>query len=452
VVGKLVASSLNAFYGLVATLPVLAIPLLMGGVTGGEFWRVTLVLLNTLFFSLAAGMFASALTKSARGAAGLCMLIVLGIAGLLPLAAAILSGVYHLNHPPGVLLIPSPGYALFAAYDFYHKNLAEEFRLSLLIIHGLSWVFLIASCLIVPRSWQDKAASVTQLRWRERWLRWTLGNSTERQQFRERLLSVNAFYWLASRSRFKPALVWALLGAAAAIWLWGWLRFPNDWINAGTFIVTGLLLNTVMKTWFTGETCAQLAEDRRTGALELLLSTPLGAADVVRGQFRALCRQFLWPLILIFAVEITFMIVGLAINEVSGDEGSWVLTWIAGWVVLLADLTALFYVGLLQSLTARNANRASSAAVVRILALPWILFALFLMFIAVTSMVGHSGSGFGVEGMIVIWTIISLGVDVAFVAHAKTKLESDFRALATTRYTPPAPLWQRLFGGKPTGA
>ena len=37
VAGKLVASSLNTFYGLLATLPMLAIPLLMGGVSFAEF-------------------------------------------------------------------------------------------------------------------------------------------------------------------------------------------------------------------------------------------------------------------------------------------------------------------------------------------------------------------------------------------------------------------------------
>src|SRR6266508_1949625 len=38
ILGKLVAASLNAFYGLVAIFPVLAIPLLLGGVSPGEFW------------------------------------------------------------------------------------------------------------------------------------------------------------------------------------------------------------------------------------------------------------------------------------------------------------------------------------------------------------------------------------------------------------------------------
>src|SRR5204863_5127588 len=40
--GKLAASSLDTLYGLVGIVPVLAIPLLMGGVTAAEFARVGL--------------------------------------------------------------------------------------------------------------------------------------------------------------------------------------------------------------------------------------------------------------------------------------------------------------------------------------------------------------------------------------------------------------------------
>jgi ABC-type transport system involved in cytochrome c biogenesis permease component len=56
VLGKLVATSVHSVYGLLAMLPVLALPLLMGGVTVGEFWRVVLVLGATLFLSLSIGM------------------------------------------------------------------------------------------------------------------------------------------------------------------------------------------------------------------------------------------------------------------------------------------------------------------------------------------------------------------------------------------------------------
>src|SRR6516165_7744266 len=40
VLGKLLATSLHAFYGLLAVFPLLALAMLIGGVTAGEFWRI----------------------------------------------------------------------------------------------------------------------------------------------------------------------------------------------------------------------------------------------------------------------------------------------------------------------------------------------------------------------------------------------------------------------------
>src|SRR5580698_3082393 len=105
--GKLVATSLNAFYGLLAILPVLAIPLLMGGVTNGEFWRMALVLANTFFFSLAAGMLMSSLCKSPRSAMAATFLFLLGSSLGLLVATSIsfisespdLTHLFHLFNP-----------------------------------------------------------------------------------------------------------------------------------------------------------------------------------------------------------------------------------------------------------------------------------------------------------------------------------------------------------------
>src|SRR5438876_918936 len=51
VLGKFAAKSLNAFYALLALLPLTGLPLLVGGVTGAEFWRMMLALINALFVS-----------------------------------------------------------------------------------------------------------------------------------------------------------------------------------------------------------------------------------------------------------------------------------------------------------------------------------------------------------------------------------------------------------------
>ena len=80
VLGKFIAGSLNAFYGLLALLPVMAISLLFGGLTGAEFWRIALALLNTLFVSLVAGICVSAFSRDARVAMAATFLVLLSLA------------------------------------------------------------------------------------------------------------------------------------------------------------------------------------------------------------------------------------------------------------------------------------------------------------------------------------------------------------------------------------
>ena len=65
-VGKLGSAGIVSLCGLVAFLPVLMIPILAGGVTGGEVARKALALLATLFLALAVGLWTAA-GKPARG-------------------------------------------------------------------------------------------------------------------------------------------------------------------------------------------------------------------------------------------------------------------------------------------------------------------------------------------------------------------------------------------------
>jgi len=86
VLGKFAARLLNPFLALLAILPVISLSLLLGGVTPGEFWRVTLTLLNTLFLSSAIGIGVSAWSRDAQRAAGATLGVVVLLCVLLPLA------------------------------------------------------------------------------------------------------------------------------------------------------------------------------------------------------------------------------------------------------------------------------------------------------------------------------------------------------------------------------
>ena len=52
VLGKLASATIRSLSTLLTFVPVLAVTLLVGGTTGGEFWRTILVLLLVLWFSL----------------------------------------------------------------------------------------------------------------------------------------------------------------------------------------------------------------------------------------------------------------------------------------------------------------------------------------------------------------------------------------------------------------
>ena len=61
VAGKIGSSSLTLLYSLLAIFPLLALPVLFGGITFSHFWCVVLALVNGLFFAMTAGFVASAL-------------------------------------------------------------------------------------------------------------------------------------------------------------------------------------------------------------------------------------------------------------------------------------------------------------------------------------------------------------------------------------------------------
>src|SRR6185436_18043587 len=117
VLGKLAATSVNAFYGMVALFPILAISLLAGGVTGAEFARVVLTCVNNVFFSLAVGIFASAISRDERKAMGAAFLLTVLFTAALPAIGGIIAETRNLPQPHPVFLVPSPGFSCFMAFD-----------------------------------------------------------------------------------------------------------------------------------------------------------------------------------------------------------------------------------------------------------------------------------------------------------------------------------------------
>src|SRR5262245_40480599 len=116
VLGKLAANSLSALYSVLAIVPMLAIPLLMGGVTLGEFGRMALIALNTLFFSLALGIWISSMSRVARRALGVTFLLLLTLTAVLPAIGTWIAVVNRTRSPHVAFMLSSPGFAFYLAF------------------------------------------------------------------------------------------------------------------------------------------------------------------------------------------------------------------------------------------------------------------------------------------------------------------------------------------------
>src|SRR5207247_5468041 len=118
---QLIGTSIRSAFGLFAIFPILGLPLLMGGVTGGEVWRVVLTLLATLFSSLSLGMFVSAFNREARQAMAATFLGILMLSGILP-AFWWLGFILHGVRPGTGLLLFSPVQLFRSAFDFCYRT------------------------------------------------------------------------------------------------------------------------------------------------------------------------------------------------------------------------------------------------------------------------------------------------------------------------------------------
>src|SRR2546421_10262868 len=105
----------------------------------------------------------------------------------------------------------------------------------------------------------------------------------------------------------KVVLVWAFLAGGALIWSWGLWRYPTEWKDTVAYILTALITTRVLKVWLALEACRRLGADRNSGALELLLATPLRVTEILRGQLLALSKQFAGPAAVVLLSEFLFL-------------------------------------------------------------------------------------------------------------------------------------------------
>ena len=193
-------------------------------------------------------------------------------------------------------------------------------------------------------------------------------------------------------------------------------------------------LNSAFKLWITLEAGQRLGEDRRSGAFELLLATPLTVSDILRGQWIALRRQFLKPLLVVIAAELVFI---AAIRQRAKENG--LLMILAMLIALPFDLFALVWASMLAALTAKSQMKATMFAVSRILILPWVFLGLLVGCAAVYNWLLFRSWNPSEHDETVAWVILSLAVDATYGVWAWRSVRREFRLMATQTWNTPEP-------------
>lgn len=435
IAGKLAASSFHAVLVLIGIIPMLSLAFLLGGVTLQQFGLVALVLCNTLFLSLSLGVLVSSVSENERKAmvgAFVCLFVL--FFGPFLLTFALRNYLGPINELPAA----SPIYSFAAVHHPGSGTFQiKYFWPSLVWTHLLAWLFLFCAALILPRC-INPVPSRRLLRLRNFVDKFVYGRNEQRRKHRATLLDRNAFLWLASRERIKPKYAWLIIGFFLGLYAWIYLQFDDMLFDLMVGTAMMLLIHLVLKVWVASEVCSRLIQDRRSGALELLLSTPLSVRDIAKGQSMALRRVFLKPILLLLLLEVVLFISGLNLPRQLDSRGVRTGVYIALIGTFLADLWALKWVGLWLSLTGKSIERVLLATLLRVLVLPWLIYALFAGFTGARFVFGMGH--FNPSSPILSWAFLAVLIALALGSAARYQFLNKFRELAARRFdSPPEP-------------
>jgi ABC-2 family transporter protein len=316
IAGKLCSTALASVYGLMAVFPMLALPLLMGGITFEFFARTVLGLLNGILFSLAAGFLSSVVCKRQFTAIALALGLTVSFGGGLMFGAAAVHSYGPTRALGSWLAVLSPFYTLIAADGtlFYGSN---RFWLSAAAVAGVSLGSLGLTTLLLARTWRDRPKSVRPWHRLRDWWRSARIPSAKRAALRRRLLAINPIFWLAARQTVSAPVIMSLAVVLTTITVYVAAPFFGRVMGAPTaspvlghlfaWLWTGLAIHGLVLYYAAMSASQRLAEDRQTGALELLLSTPISERTISRGLWLAYARKMLFPALLAVLVHLFFI-------------------------------------------------------------------------------------------------------------------------------------------------
>lgn len=455
IAGKVLASSANALVSLAALVPVLALPLLLGGVPAALVGKMALLLLNTLFFSLAAGVLVSALCRGAQPAMAWTLVLLLAVlAGpFLLMAVVAMTEASWLQRwlanlavwqPPGStcfdwLTVPSPmsGFlALMLGGLPGAGGVFGSYPATMVALQVLGWLFLGGALVALPRTWRDRAPG------RPRRGRQAAAQSARAEAFPSRAAALQPlpFAWLVQRQRKAARTVWITLGCFAVLWGWGAYALESDWVAAGPALLWAGVLGLALKAQLAAAATAPLFEQRRSGALELVLCAGQTPGEIVAGHRLGLRRLFAGPLLATALAGLLLLLLAAYLDPDFRDDRGSILAAFGIWLGFLCfDAWTLAWAGMWEGLNGRHLSHATGQTAVKGILLGPSAYALG----AAGLLLGVSLTGADLQEpdfwiIACSWVVVRALCNVLVFAAARDGLRRRFRELALEHYGPGA--------------
>lgn len=255
------------------------------------------------------------------------------------------------------------------------------------------------------------------------------------------MLDRNPIYWLSHRERFAawgPIIFAVVTFSVAAFFVW---RYELSGEEAMVAFVAAFAVNDFsLRIRVASAATARLAPDRQSGALEMLLSTPISVQEIVRGTWMAIRHRLLWTY-----VPLLLLLTGGGMALVFLGEGRIpVVLFFA--VLSIGDFITTGYVGMWTAMRVKKVQEASGSALARVLFAPWVVWMLTMpVFYEVAPLRRWIDAD---DNGVMIWAgIIWVTSSVFAYRSARRNLALHFREAATDRFMfdQRAGFWERLW-------
>jgi ABC-type transport system involved in multi-copper enzyme maturation permease subunit len=328
VVAKGLAHGLRALTLWIAVLPVVAIPFMLGGLSGLEVVLSLLVDISAMCWALAAGLLASAWSKTwaqaVLRAAFLALLfwLCLGTAAGTAVGSALTSARAARS---GLLWAPATGASLETSLDYslalglgFISNASgrwQRFFLRLATVNQLLAamaqvavlsLLVLGVCILIAgartrRIWQEEPPSARRL-----WLQKTFTTPVIWVSFFKRWmlrkLERNPIGWLEQRTWIGRLVTWGWF--AIIISIYSAVFTDKNFFRGYSSVQNGIgwLLSGSLGLSAAGS----FRRERESGVLELLLVSPVGEAEILFGRLRGLWGQFFPAFAMLLGIWVYF--------------------------------------------------------------------------------------------------------------------------------------------------